>query len=405
MLSTLWSIGGILVLIALATLLSKKRKAINWRTVGGGLVILLIFAFFVLKTSIGQIILGWLVGAVNAVMKYTQEGVDFLLGPVINHDNLGSAFVFTSLPSIVFLSAIIAVLYHFGIMQKLIQVIGGGLSKLLGTSKAESLNAAGNIFVGQTEAPILIKPFIKRMTDSELFAVMVGGLASVAGSILVGYAALGIELKYLITAAFMAAPSALVMAKLMLPETEQHKVQDVKDVKNEEETGNFIDALAVGGANGFKLAVNVAVMLLVFVAAIALVNGVLGGVSGLFGYSITLEQILGYVFAPLAFVIGVPFDEALRAASFIGQKFVLNEFVAFSSFGPVVGEFSEKAQLITTFALTGFANISCIGIQLGGIGGMAPSRRKDIARLGFRAVIAATLANLLSAAVAGMFLF
>jgi CNT family concentrative nucleoside transporter len=405
MINTLWSIGGILTLIALAIAMSKNRKAIKWRTVGTGLAILLFFALFVLKTSIGQTVLGYLVQAVNAVMSFTNEGVNFLVGPIVGHENLGTSFVFTALPSIVFFSGLISVLYHFGIMQKVINVIGGGLSKFMGTSKAESMNSAANIFVGQTEAPLVIRPFVKKMTESELFAVMVGGLASVSGAILVGYAALGIELKYLITASFMAAPAALVMAKIMIPETEFHKVQDVKDVDTGEKSANFIEALSTGGANGAKLAANVGIMLLVFIAAIALLNGILGGVAGIFGLSLTLEQILGWVFAPLAFVIGVPFEEAARAASFIGQKFVLNEFVAFSNFGPVMDTFSEKAQVITSFALTGFANVGCIGILIGGIGGMAPSRRGDIARLGFKAVLAATLANLLSAAVVGLLLF
>lgn len=403
MLNALWSIGGIAVLLAIAYALSSNRKAINWRTVGGGLVLLLVVSFFVFKTKIGEIVLGKMTEGVNLLMDFAGEGVDFLVGPIIEHDNLGTAFVFTALPSIVFFSALIGVLYHLGIMQKIINIIGGALSKLLGTSKVESLNAAGNIFVGQTEAPLLIKPFIKKMTESELFAVMVGGFASVSGAILVGYAALGIELKFLITAAFMAAPSALIMAKLFKPETDHARVQKI-DSKQKGDSGNVFDAAAIGASDGMKLAANVAAMLFAFIALIALVNGIIGGVGGLFGISISLEQILGYLFAPLAFVIGIPFEEAVTAGSFIGQKFAINEFVAFSEFAPVAGELSARTQLITTFALTGFANLSCIGIQIGGIGGLAPDRRKDIARLGLKAVIAATLANLLSAAVAGLFI-
>lgn len=403
-LNALWSIGGVIVLLAIGYGLSNNRKAINWRTIGGGVLILFALAFFVFKTTIGAMILGKMSQGINLLMDYATEGVDFLVGPIVAHDNLGTAFVFTALPAIVFFSSLIAILYHLGIMQKIINVIGGGLSKFLGTSKVESLNSAGNIFVGQTEAPLLIKPFIKKLTESELFAVMVAGFASVAGSILVGYAALGIELKYLITASFMAAPSALIMAKLFIPETNHDQIQDITKTNAKDDTGNVFDAAAGGASDGLKLAANVAAMLFAFIALLALVNGIVGFVGGWFGLSITLEQILGYVFAPLAFVIGIPFDEAARAASFIGQKFVLNEFVAFSEFAPVMSDFSPRTQVITTFALTGFANLGCIGIQLGGIGSMAPNRRKDIARLGVKAVIAATLANLLSAAVAGLFI-
>ena len=270
--------------------------------------------------------------------------------------------------------------------------------------KAESVNAAANIFVGQTEAPLVIRPFLNKMTKSQLFAVMTGGLASVSGSVLIGYSLLGVPLEYLLAASFMAAPAGLIMAKLMIPETEVVDEADFKLERNSEAT-NVIDAAATGASDGMKLAVNVGAMLLCFIALIALLNGILGGVMGWFGLdNVTLEGILGYVFSPLAFAIGVPWHEAVEAGSFIGQKLILNEFVAYSNFGPVIGEFSDKTGIIISFALCGFANLSSMGILIGGLGGMAPDKRSTIASLAVKSVIAGTLASLLSAAIAGMFL-
>lgn len=290
-------------------------------------------------------------------------------------------------------------------MQLVFRVIGGGLSKLLGTSKTESLAAAANIFVGQSESPLVIKPLIAGLTRSELFTIMTSGLSAVAGSTLFGYALLGIPIEYLLAASFMAAPAGLVFGKLIIPETE--KTQTVKsDFKMDEGEGaaNVIDAAAKGASTGLQIALNVGAMLLAFVALIAVVNGILGGAFGLFGLKgVTLESILGYVFSPIAFLIGVPWHEALQAGSYIGQKLVLNEFVAYSNFG-AIGEFSKKTATIISFALCGFANFSSIAIMLGTLGGLAPSRRSDIARLGLKAVLAGTLANLLSAAIAGMFI-
>jgi len=289
-------------------------------------------------------------------------------------------------------------------MQLVIKILGGGLSKLLGTSKAESVNAAANIFVGQTEAPLVIRPFLGKMTKSELFAVMTGGLASVSGSVLVGYSLLGVPLEYLIAASFMAAPAGLVLAKVMLPEVEKVDETNFK-LDKDSESVNVIDAAARGAGDGLKLAVNVGAMLLAFIALIALINGILGGIGSIFGYgNITLEGILGYIFSPLAFAIGVPWLEAVEAGSFIGQKLVLNEFVAYSNFAPIISELSEKTVLIISFALCGFANLSSMAILIGGLGSMAPSRRPIVAKLAFRAVIAGTLASLVNAAIAGMFL-
>ncbi|MER1956381.1 MAG: NupC/NupG family nucleoside CNT transporter [Solibacillus sp.] len=400
----IWGIIGILVVIGIAITLSSNRKAIQWRIILSGLVVQLIFAFIVLKWSAGREALMKLSEGVQKLISYANEGVTFVFGGLANPDNVGFVFAMSVLTIIIFFSSLIAVLYYLGIMQFIIKIIGGFLSKVLGTTKAESVNAAANIFVGQTEAPLVIRPFLNKMTKSQMFAVMTGGLASVSGSVLIGYSLLGVPLEYLLAASFMAAPAGLIMAKLMIPETEEVNEDDFKLERNSEAT-NVIDAAAQGASDGMKLAVNVGAMLLCFIALIALLNGILGGVFGIFGLdNVTLEGILGYVFAPLAFAIGVPWEEAVRAGSFIGQKLILNEFVAYSNFGPVIGELSDKTGIIISFALCGFANLSSMGILIGGLGGMAPDKRSMIAKLAVKAVVAGTLASLLSAAIAGMFL-
>ena len=399
-----WGIIGILGIVAIAIGLSNNRKAIQWRIIISGLVVQLIFAFIVLKWSFGREKLMQLSEGVQKLVSYANEGIVFVFGGLADADNVGFVFAMSVLTIIIFFSSLISVLYYLGIMQFVIKIIGGFLSKVLGTTKAESVNAAANIFVGQTEAPLVIRPFLNKMTKSQMFAVMTGGLASVSGSVLIGYSLLGVPLEYLLAASFMAAPAGLVMAKLMIPETEEVNEDDFKLERNSEAT-NVIDAAAVGASDGLKLAVNVGAMLLSFIALIALLNGILGGITGLFGFdNVTLEGILGYVFAPLAFLIGVPWDEAVRAGSFIGQKLILNEFVAYSNFGPVIGELSDKTAIIISFALCGFANLSSMGILIGGLGGMAPDKRPMIAQLAIRAVAAGTLASLLSAAIAGMFI-
>lgn len=288
-------------------------------------------------------------------------------------------------------------------MQFIIKVIGGGLSKLLGTSKAESISAAANIFVGQTEAPLIVRPFINKMTKSELFAVMTGGLASVAGSVLIGYSLLGVPLEYLLAASFMAAPAGLVMAKMMMPETEKSETTDDINIEKDTKSVNIVDAAARGASDGLMLALNIGAMLLAFIALVALINGIIGFAGGLFGLeNLTLEMILGFIFAPIAFAVGVPWAEAVQAGGYIGQKLVLNEFVAYSAFAPEISSLSPKTVAVVSFALCGFANISSMAILLGGLGNLAPDRRNDIAKLGIRAVIAGALASLLSAAIAGM---
>lgn len=415
MLNILWGLAGIVVVLGIAFLLSSAKKSIKPRTIIGGLAIQVLFAFIVLKWEVGRDGLLWLTNAVQNMISYANEGIAFVFGPLGDAENgVGFVFAFQVLVIIIFFSSLISVLYYLGIMQIIIKFIGGGLSKLLGTSKAESVSAAANIFVGQTEAPLVVRPFLAKMTKSELFAVMTGGLASVAGSVLVGYALLGVPLEYLLAASFMAAPAGLIMAKMMIPETEE---VDDSNFEMEKDTNsvNVIDAAANGASDGLRLALNVGAMLIAFIALIALINGLLGGATDGVNWLLnlvnmdfqlpvlTLEKILGWIFAPLAFVIGVPWEEAVQAGSYIGQKLVLNEFVAYSSFAPEIANLSPKTVIVVSFALCGFANLSSMAILLGGLGALAPNRRPDIARLGIRAVAAGTLASLLSAAIAGMF--
>jgi CNT family concentrative nucleoside transporter len=410
-LGALRGVFGIIALLAIAYALSSGKKSINLRTVGLAFALQVILGAFVLYVPFGKDVLLSMTNGVQSVIDSAKVGINFLFGGLgtdaMFSNGVGFVFAVRVLPNIIFFSSLIAVLYYLGIMQWVIKIIGGALQKLLKTSKPESLSATANIFVGQTEAPLIIRPYIAKMTQSELFAIMVGGLASVAGSILAGYAGLGIELKYLIAASFMAAPGGLLMAKIICPETEHDKIVDKSvdyDDENDKPT-NVIDAAASGAASGLKLAVNVGAMLLAFIALIALLNTIVGGISGLFGYEdITIEFFLGYLFAPFAYIIGVPVNEMLQAGSFIGQKVVVNEFFAYVNFVEIKDTLSPGTQAIVTFALCGFANLSSIAILLGGIGSMAPSRRHDIARLGMRAMLAATLANLMSAAIAGIFI-
>ena len=401
--NVLWGICGILVVLGIAFLFSSAKKSIKLRTILAGLTIQILFAFVVLKWETGREVLVKFSNGVQNLISYANEGISFLFGPLVANQS-GVVFAFQVLTIIIFFSSLISILYYLGVMQFFIKIIGGVLSKILGTSKAESISAAANIFVGQTEAPLVIRPFIAKMTKSELFAVMTGGLASVAGSVLVGYALLGVPLEYLLAASFMAAPAGLILAKIMIPETEEVDEADFV-MEKDESSANVVDAAAKGASEGLQLALNVGAMLLAFIGIIALLNGLLGGIGGLFGYGdLSLEGVLGFVFSPLAFAIGIPWAEAVQAGSYIGQKLVLNEFVAYSSFAPEIANLSPKTVIVVSFALCGFANLSSMAILLGGLGSMAPSRRSDIARLGFRAVAAGALASLLSASIAGMFI-
>ncbi|CND46188.1 NupC/NupG family nucleoside CNT transporter [Yersinia enterocolitica] len=420
----LMSLVGMAVLILIAVLLSSNFRAINIRTVVGAFIIQVGIGALVLYVPVGRRILGGMSEGVANVIAYGNDGISFMFGGLVSDKMFevfgGGGFVFALrvLPVIVFFSSLIAVLYYIGVMQLVIKVLGGGLQKQLGTSRTESLSATANIFVGQTEAPLVVRPYIATMTQSELFAVMCGGLASVAASVLAGYAQMGVPLEYLIAASFMAAPGGLLFAKLMVPETE--KTRDNVDaatlIAEDDRPANIIDAAASGAASGLQLALNVGAMLLAFIALIALLNGILGGIGGWFDYpQLSMELILGWVFSPIAYLIGIPWSEAMVAGSFIGQKIIVNEFVAFMNFGQYLQAeelvraaglqvLSEHSKAIISFALCGFANLSSVAILLGGLGSMAPNRRHDIARFGLKAVAAGTLSNLMSATIAGFFL-
>jgi CNT family concentrative nucleoside transporter len=397
---------GIMVFLGIAWLCCDQKKAIRWKTIAIALILQVGIGALVFGVPRGRVLLQWASDRVSEALGAGKSGVDFLFGPLTQKgSSIGFIFAFQVLPMIIFFTSLIAVLYHLGVMQWVIRLIGGGLRYLLGTSRAESLSAAANIFVGQTEAPLVVKPYIARMTSSELFAVMVGGLASVAGSVLAGYAAMGIEMKYLLAASFMAAPGGLLFAKLMKPETEQPLESILPFSEGDEAPANVLDAAALGASTGLKLALNVGAMLLAFIGLIALLNVVLGGIGGWFQHpELRLQTLLGWAFSPVAWLAGIDPSEMQRGGSLIGQKLILNEFVAFSELAQWQNQVSEKTRAICSVALCGFANLSSIAILLGGLGSMAPNRRAEIARLGLRAVLAGTLSNLNSAAIVGLFL-
>ncbi|MCF6523135.1 NupC/NupG family nucleoside CNT transporter [Streptomyces sp. JJ36] len=521
----LWGLGGMAALLVIAFALSTDRRAIRPRTVFGALGIQLGMGVLVLYWEQGERLLKLASDGVAAVIESSEDGTNFLFGRLLEGE--GTIFAFQVLPVVIFVASLAAVLFHLGIMQRVVHGIGGALRIVLGTSHAESMNAAANMFVGQTEAPLFIRPYLARLTRSELFAVMVGGLATVAGTVLVGYSLLGAPLEYLIAASFMAAPGGLLMAKIIMPETGRPELigpghdtgarppaaagrtgfaaalarltpgrsgtrtpggpqegagpgegagrggardadrwsagrwsedapgtdrqsgdDDGGDARRDAAEGdddrrddgrpadagteegaraaggppggggraasamaaadedrplNVIDAAARGASDGLRLALNIGAMLLAFISLIALLNLLLGTVGGWFGEDdLSFQQLIGYVFAPVMALIGVPWEEAVESGAFVGQKLVLNEFVAFAEFGPQIDQFSEKTATITTFALTGFANFSSLAILLGGLGSLIPHRRGEIAQLGIRAIFAGTLANLMSAAIAGM---
>lgn len=401
---TLISLLGIGILFGLGILLSVERRQINWRTVGFALLLQFALGGISLYFPLGVAVLEAISNAVSSVLNNAQDGIDFVFGS-IGAFEMGFIFAFHVLPVIVFFSSLVSVLYHLGIMGWLIRVIGGALQRLLRTSRAESMSATANIFVGQTEAPLIVKPYIADMTRSELFAIMVGGMSTVAGSVLAGYVLLGVEIQYLLAASFMAAPGGFLMAKLLLPEAEKIVSEEEEFTLEFESHVNVIDAAASGASSGMSLALNVGAMVLAFVGLIALVNTLLSSLGAMIGLAdLSLQLLLGYAFQPLAFIVGIPWEETRLAGSLIGQKLVFNEFVAFVSFTDQMTLLSDRSQAIVTFALCGFANFSSIGIVLGGIGMMAPNRRKDIAELGLRAVFAGFMANLMSAAIAGFFL-
>jgi len=408
---------GIIFLLAVAVLFSKNRKAINKRTVIGAFLLQLALGVFVLMLPFGKDVLSLISTGVQWILGFANNGISFVLGPLATF-KIGFIFVVNVLAFIIFFAAFISVLYYLGIMQVFVKVIGGALHKALGTSKSESMSAAANIFVGQTEAPLIVKPYLANMTTSEFFAVMVGGLASVAGAVLAGYYQMGVPMEYLIAASFMAAPGGLLFAKILVPETQKYDDNVEIDMKSQNE--NVLDAAAEGASSGMKLAINVAAMLIAFISLIALLDGFLGlagdGINSLFGVEwpkLSLQSIFGFILAPVAWLIGIPWSEAAIAGGILGQKLIVNEFVAYSElikYFPAniaqsgMVELSAHTRAILSFALCGFANISSIAVLLGGLGALVPSRRAEIAKFGIIAVLGGSLSNLMSAAIAGLFL-
>jgi CNT family concentrative nucleoside transporter len=419
--STVQSIIGIVLLLGLAWLLSSDRKNVPWRIIAWGLGLQMLFAVLVLKTPPGRWLFDQLNTLVITLLGYTNDGSRFIFGslldtslPVVQSGEsvgaaqLGFIFAFQVLPTIIFFSSLMAVLYHLGVMQLLVRGVAFVMFHTMKTSGAETLSAAGNIFVGQTEAPLLVKPFVDDMTMSELNAVMTGGFATVAGGVMAAYVGMlsGVFpdiAGHLMAASVMSAPAALVVAKIMLPETEVSKTSGVMELQIEKVDVNVMDAAARGASEGMTLALNVAAMLLAFLALIAMVNGFLGWSAGLVGIEgLTLETVAGYVFWPLAWAMGVPAAECGEIGRLLGMKTILNEFVAYLQLAQVSDGLSHRSMVIATYALCGFANLGSIGIQLGGIGGIAPKRRGDLARIAFKAMIAGTLAAFLTANIAGM---
>ena len=397
---------GIVVILAIAYALSSNRKAINLRIVGAALALQAAVAAFVIYLPAGQAIIESMSGVVLNIMGYSRVGIEFIFGGLATEESVAS-FAINVLPMTVFFSALMSVLYHIGIMQFVVRLVGGALRWVIGTRAVESLNAAANIFIGQTEAPLVVRPYLKGLTEPQLFAVMVSGVASIAGTVMLAYVQFGAELKYLLAASFMAAPGGLLMAKIIMPDEEEGSAAEddahLRLGKSPHE--NVILAAAVGSADGVKLAVNIGAMLVAFVALIALLNGFLGWVAGLVGVqSLTLEQIFGTLFAPLMYLISIPWEEAQAAGALFGEKIILNEFIAYSHLNDYLAGMSERTKAIVTFSLCGFANLSSIAILLGGLGTLVPEKKELIARFGLKAVAAGSLSNLMSAALAGLLL-
>ena len=406
---------GLLTMLGLAFALSTNRRAIRIKTVAWGLGLQFAFAVFVLRLDIGRLVFQKAGDAVNRLLSYSFEGSQFVFGELGKRGSqLGFYFAFQVLPTIIFIAAFFAVLYHYGIMQFIIRQAARVMTRFMGASGAESLNVAASIFMGQTEAPLTIRPFLPDLTRSELMTVMTSGMAHVSGGIMAAYIAFGIEPKHLLSAVIMTAPGTILISKMLVPETEQPKtagrmVMNEQEVKTEKEE-NVLGAVARGTTDGLNLALNVAAMLISFLALIALLNGILGGIHnglahvGFNWFPSSLERIFGTLFAPIAWVIGIPWRDCPIIGNLLGTRMVLNELVAFSLLGPQKAVLDPRSFTIATFALCGFANLSSIGIQIGGIGALAPNKKGELARLGLRAMLAGTMANLMSASIAGMLL-
>ena len=397
---------GIIVILAIAFAFSSNRKAINLRIVGAAFALQAVIAAIVLFWDRGRAFIDTLSTGVLAVIGFANAGIDMVFGPLADADIIGFSFAINVLPIIIFFAALMSVLYHLRIMEWVVRIVGGALHKIIGTGTIESMNAAANIFVGQTEAPLVVKPYLRGLTEPQMFAVMVSGLASIAGTVLAGYTLMGAELKYLLAAAFMAAPGGLLMAKIIMPDDEVVPAGEKDRFRMEpSHHKNVILAAATGTSDGLRLAVNIGAMLVAFVALIALFNGLVGGLFGLAGIEgVTLQLILGKIFQPLMYLLSVPWEEAQAAGALFGEKLILNEFVAFSHLNEYLAGMSDRTVAVVTFSLCGFANLSSIAILLGGLGVLVPEKRDLIGQLGIKAVLAGSLSNLMSAALAGLLL-
>src|SRR5438270_2206633 len=397
---------GLVFILGLGAALSRDRRAISRRVVAWGLGLQLVFAIFVLRVPFGQTLFAALGEVVKKILSFSYVGSEFVFGEIgKQHSSLGIIFAFQVLPAIIFVSALFAILYYLGVMQLVVKAFAVVMNKVMGASGAESLNVAASIFMGQTEAPLTIRPFLAGMTQSELMTVMTAGMAHVSGSIMAAYIAFGIEARHLLTAVIMTAPGTIMMAKIIEPETEVPETLGGVKVDIPRTDVNVLDAAARGTSEGLFLMLNVIAMLISFIALIALVNGLFGWIHGFISwFPISLQTVLGWIFRPIAFVMGVPWHDSGTIGALLGERMVINEFIAYAHLGPLKATLDPLSFTIATFALCGFANLSSVGIQIGGIGALAPERKHDLARLGFRAMIAGTLANFLSATLAGMLL-
>ncbi len=395
---------GLVAMLAVALLCSTdRRRALNLRLILWGVGLQVLFGVIVLKTAPGRWLFARASDAFNVLLGFTRTGSEFVFGKLATTEEpVGFIFACQILPTIIFFSALMTILYHLGIMQKVVYGMAWAMHRLMRTSGAESLSAAANVFVGQTEAPLVVRPYVEKMTRSELMALMTGGMATIAGGVLAAYVGMGIDAGHLLSASVMSAPAALLAAKLMVPETEESLTAGEVKLHVEKTAENVIDAACQGAGDGMKLALNVGAMLLAFLALLAMVNFLIGWVGSWFGATVTLEGIMGYVFAPFAFVMGIPWHDCVEAGNLLGQKTILNEFVAYMNMSKELSSLEPRTVTILTYALCGFSNLGSIAIQIGGIGGMAPSRRGDLAKLGIRALIGGTLACFMTAAVAGM---
>jgi CNT family concentrative nucleoside transporter len=422
--SRLTGVFGLILILGIGIGLSRNRRAISWRVVAWGVGLQLFFAIFVLRVPWGRDIFRALGAFVTAILNFSYAGSEFVFGEIgKQHSSIGVVFAFQIMPAIIFVSALFAIMYYLGIMQVVVKWLAVAMNKVMGASGAESLNVAASIFMGQTEAPLTIRPFLPRMTRSELMTVMTAGMAHVSGSIMAAYIAFGIEARHLLTAVIMTAPGTIMMAKILEPETEVPETLGGVKVEIPRTDVNVLDAAARGTGEGLQLMLNVIAMLISFIALIALVNGLFGWIHGIHVLHVyipkiidhtfdidlswfppTLQTVLGWIFRPIAWVMGVPWHDSGTVGALLGERMVINEFIAYAHLGPLKASLDPVSFTIATFALCGFANLSSVGIQIGGIGALAPERKHDLARLGFRAMIAGTLANFLSATLAGMLL-